>query len=245
MGMIDVVYAVGPYSKYGDAELRYSLRSLEMHGRGLRDLWIIGHCPEWICPDHHLRIPDFSGNPHACTALKVLVACAQPELTEQFVFMSDDFFIGKDVDLIELPHYYLGTLSRVAVHHGGAYQQALRNTAAALSGRGYPTNCYEAHAPMRIERDRFGDTLRKYEWEHPRRSHWVLWRSLYANTLRVKGVFTRDVKLFSERETPDEFVARAMDRGPFFSTEPHLSNAMIRGFDILFPTPSRWEVPLC
>ena len=134
MGMIDVVYAVGPYSKYGDAELRYSLRSLEMHGRGLRDLWIIGHCPEWICPDHHLRIPDFSGNPHACTALKVLVACAQPELTEQFVFMSDDFFIGKDVDLIELPHYYLGTLSRVAVHHGGAYQQALRNTAAALSG---------------------------------------------------------------------------------------------------------------
>lgn len=243
--MIDVVYAVGPYSQYGDTELRYSLRSLEMHGCGLRDLWIIGHCPEWIRPDHHLRIPDFSGNPHACTALKVLVACAQPELTEQFVFMSDDFFVVGDVDLIEIPFYHRGLLTRVAVHHGGAYQQALRNTNGALSERGYPTNCYEAHAPMRIERDRFGDALGRYEWQHPRRAHWLLWRSLYANTLRVKGTYTRDVKLFSERETIDEFVTRATSQGLFFSTGPQLSRAMIGGLDVLFPEPSRWEMTPC
>ena len=53
----DVVYFLAnseshPGSHYEDAELRYSLRSLAKHGRGVGRVWVIGAIPQFALDNH-------------------------------------------------------------------------------------------------------------------------------------------------------------------------------------------------
>ena len=46
--MIDVFYVIGTGSKWQNNELRYSLRSLEMFGKNIKDVYIVGNKPYFI-----------------------------------------------------------------------------------------------------------------------------------------------------------------------------------------------------
>ena len=46
--MIDVVYILGDGSKWGNNEIKYSLRSLEKYGKNIRDVYICGNKPYFV-----------------------------------------------------------------------------------------------------------------------------------------------------------------------------------------------------
>lgn len=86
-------------------ELRYSLRSLHVHAPWIRMIHLVtaGQRPSWLVDDPRVRVVDHAEilppdalptfNSHAIeTALHRI-----PGLAEQFVYLNDDFFLGRPV----------------------------------------------------------------------------------------------------------------------------------------------------
>ena len=240
-GDVDVVYVVRDVPENEGFELRYSLRSLEAFGRGIRSVWIVGGCPVWCKPDYVVRIPDLLPNPHACTAAKVLTACFQPELSETFVVFCDDIYLTQPVDLTKLPLFYWGNLDRAILRHAGQYKQALAATQLLLLKHRYPTLNFELHVPFVVSKGDFSQTLMKFPWWQA--SPPLLWRSLYANALRKHGTEMKDVKIYEKDVkgwTVERYIGKAQE-SPFFSSDKSLGITARLALEKLYPGKSRWE----
>ncbi len=94
---IDMVYPIGPGCEWGaHEELRYSLRSACKNVPGLRNVYLVGHCPTWVKNVIHLPHGDpHTSNKDANLIDKVRFACERPELSEYFIRLSDDQYFLK------------------------------------------------------------------------------------------------------------------------------------------------------
>jgi hypothetical protein len=145
----DVVYVVRP----GDdnEELRYSLRTLRNlpHGK----VWIAGYCPTWVSEDVR-RIPVAKQRDRNVSAKANLrAACEHPEVSEQFVYMNDDFFVMQPLD--HLPVMHRGPVAALVTSGimASAYTRAMKNTLALLQDRGIDEPLmYDLHAPMLVDK---------------------------------------------------------------------------------------------
>jgi hypothetical protein len=143
----DVVYVVRPGEK--NEELRYSLRSLQNlpHGK----VWIAGHCPKWIS-DEVGRIPVVSrirGHTHAKASLRA--ACEHPDVSEQFVYMNDDFFVMQPIEGLPVMHRGSAMEMIQSRRMGSSYIRALEKTRRLLIERGIAEPLmYDLHAPMLV-----------------------------------------------------------------------------------------------
>jgi len=143
----DIVYVVRTGEK--NEELRYSLRSLRNlpHAK----VWIAGHCPKWVSETVG-RIPVVSrirGHQHAKANLRA--ACLHPEVSEQFVYMNDDFFVMHPMD--SLPVMHRGTIAEVVRNRSMAssYTRSLDKTRRLLMDQGIQEPLmYDLHAPMLV-----------------------------------------------------------------------------------------------
>jgi hypothetical protein len=145
----DVVYVVRP----GDdnEELRHSLRSLRNlpHGK----VWIAGYCPTWVSEDVG-RIPVARQRDRNVSAKANLrAACEHPEVSDEFVYFNDDFFVMQRHD--ELPVMHRGPLAALVTSGimASAYTRAMKNTLAVLQERGIAEPLmYDLHAPMLVDK---------------------------------------------------------------------------------------------
>lgn len=151
---MDVVYIIGPYSKWGDNELRFSLRSLEQWMPDLGNIYLVGHCPTFVRNVTHVRVTDPFKNPLANLVYKVRVALGINGL-EDFVLMNDDMWL---LDTWQ-PNwvFHKGQLS-TAIEQRGAkgdnyYYRALKDCRTSFiefTGK-EPLN-FELHCPLFIDR---------------------------------------------------------------------------------------------
>lgn len=137
---MDLLYVLGTGSKHNNVELRYSLRSIEKHCTGYDRIFLVGERPDWIKNVEYYYCPDDLGCSHKNMFKKILFACHNTDIAEEFVLQADDHFYLRPYDFNDILPYEKGELPtqfrdrEVAPH----YRQSLIDTRKWLIQHGYP-----------------------------------------------------------------------------------------------------------
>ena len=88
----DIVIPLGNGSPFDNEELRFALRSVERFVEDRGQVWILSDCaPDWLQNVRILPVPDqHRGNKDANILDKLIFASKVPEVSETFIFLSDD-----------------------------------------------------------------------------------------------------------------------------------------------------------
>jgi hypothetical protein len=156
MEKIDLVYILGTGSRWGDNEIRYSLRSVEKYFPKAGRVFIIGECPDWATNVIHIKMEDKEQNKLLNARAKYFMAATNPQIGKEFVLMNDDFFFLKTVS--KIPNFSRGKLQNMMDKHptkGGYYYHSLADTKKRLDAMGIPDALdFEIHAPMIFNRSK-------------------------------------------------------------------------------------------
>lgn len=193
--MTDAVYILGTGSKWQDNELRYSLRSLEKYVTGVRNVYVVGECPEWLTGVIHLPCKDEKpGNlvyKERNIMLKILRACAEPQLSKEFLFINDDHFFLAPVEAETYPNYYLENIPGMILWRNinDQYQASLKQTVAALKKTNLYDLFFDVHYPIIYNKAKFVSIMDAYDWNLP---YGYVIKSLYANCMQLEGTPLED-----------------------------------------------------
>lgn len=239
--MIDVVYVLGTGSVWQNNELRYSLRSVEKHLKNYSNIYIVGRDPRFaqgitVLPFEDKSIYNASKNIYE----KIVQACACPGISENFLFMNDDFFLLKDIDAANVPFYYKSTLEEYTKRclPGNTYRDTLNNAIDTLKKKKLPTKNFDVHAPIVYNKGTFVDILSGCDWR--RMPYGFAIKSMYCNTTGVDGIEMDDCKI-NYPLTLQELKERIEIR-PFFSIGDKGINKDLKTLlSELYPLPCRYE----
>ena len=191
-GKYDIVYMVKDSSP--NEELRYSLRSVEKNWGPRGKIWIFGGCPAGLKPDRFVPVEMIMPGKWENTHRLMRLICECEEITEDFWFFNDDFFVMRPASE-DMPQQYNGLLPDVIRlvegSEGGRptyWTEQLRILVDVLGRYGMGLVNYEVHKPMLINRrkmlaamERFPDVL--------------FTRSLYGNVYGIGGEDTGDIMI--------------------------------------------------
>lgn len=228
---MDLVYVC----RDGDnEELRYSLRSIEKNFPGNR-VWLVGYRPSWY-DGLFMSVPDTSTK-FENIRLAMVAICNNPEISEDFILMNDDFFLIKPID--EWKTYNGGLLSNKIARYRrinpvSTYLILLKKTLRHLKQMGIHNPLdYDIHVPMIFNKNKLLEIA--YLQLKP--------RSLYGNIHQIASETITDVKRYASDSYMNP-LSYTSNEYPFISTED-------RSFDIvkeeilgeMFPEPSKYECP--
>jgi len=167
--IVDVVYPLSAESPWDDNELRYSIRSLQKHFRNLGKIFIIGYLPDFIEPDDynivHIPFPDsYTENKDANLIAKLLRACQEESLTDEFLFMSDDQYMMQDVYAEHMVPFYSVKLAERRYRTNNKWERRLQRTYQTLKARGIEGYEYDTHAPVIMQKTLFMEVMLSYDW---------------------------------------------------------------------------------
>ncbi len=185
---IDILIPLGNGSFMQDIELRYCLRSIEANLKGYRDIYIIGHKPDWCINVIHIPMDDsYSSNKSANIISKIIRGCLESSLSKSFVRMSDDNYFLKPIHAKKLRPVYNEILSNKVNWDGSPWHRALKRTLNFLKKKrrlGYePIYNYEPHVPMLVDKRLFPKIM--IETDFGANPGYVA-NSIYYNSLMIK-----------------------------------------------------------
>lgn len=153
---MDAVYPLANTSKWNDNELRYSLRSLVHNFPDLEQVWILGHCPDWLTGVNHLPVPSpYERNKDANLINAILFACLEPELSDEFLFMSDDQVLLKPMRPADFRPWWVEDMAGIKTWGTNRYKMRLKATFERLQSQGYSTYNFEGHVPYIHKKELF------------------------------------------------------------------------------------------
>lgn len=230
--MIDVVYPLKQFgSRWKDNELRYSLRSVEMHLQNYRDIYIIGYKPDFVKGVKHIEFADdVNAAPDNNILNKLLQICKIPGISEDFLFFNDDHYLLADFDAEKFPYYYCHTLTAYCQRRGAdRYGLRAQATLKYLRENNLPDKHFDIHFPILYNKKKFLEIFEKV----PKKENGYIIKSIYANSLSgLDLVETRDCK--HPTAPPKKYIC--------FSTMPKVSGALYRFFEFKFPKKSKFEI---
>lgn len=230
---MDVVYIVGPGEQ--NEELRYSLRSLRNLPHDA--VWIAGYTPKWVTGVG--RIPTAQkGHKFANALANITAACTHPEVSEEFVYFNDDFYVIAPID--QVPILHRGPIAplldkRRLRKSGPSYNGGRADTFRLLHRLGHPEPiAYEPiHTPCRFEKSKLLEVL-----ELGKDVPALQYRTVYGNHFGIGGSVHANVKVSD--------TAKGFPKGSAFVSTNERSfergevGRLIRS---MFPDPSPYEDP--
>ncbi len=240
-GKYDIVYMVKDSAP--NEELRHSLRSVEKNWGPRGKVWFFGGCPEGLKPDRfvpaEMTMPGKWENTHRLMRL----ICECEEISGDFWFFNDDFFVMRPTDE-DMPQQYNGLLPDVIelVERGGDasalyWTAQLRVLVDWAEREGFGQVNYEVHKPMLINREKMLAVMEKYP-------EVLFTRSLYGNYYRIGGEDTGDIMI----KYPEEDIGWALSRRPMFlsgTEESFAGGELGRYIRDKFPEPCPMEEDIC
>lgn len=234
-GKYDIVYMVKDSSP--NEELRYSLRSVEKNWGPRGNVWIFGGCPDGIKPDRFVPVEMILPGKWENTHRLMRLICQNDEISEDFWFFNDDFFVMKPVSE-DIPQMYNGTISEiirlVECEDAGVkyWTDQLHILDDLFRREGMSCLNYEVHKPMLINRKKMLAVMDRYRTI-------LFTRSLYGNYYEIGGVDSCDVLVKFAYSgiswvMEEDFVSTTEDSFAYGEIGEH-----IRG---LFPQPCTMEV---
>lgn len=225
--MIDIVYPLGIGSRWNNNELRYSLRSVEKNLTAVRKVFLIGQNPEWIKNVVHIPYPDDKNVPDENIRYKILAACDDKRISNDFLFMNDDHYILKQFQADKFPFYY-ADLFKTYFKRGDQYGIRCRNSYRYLIDNNYSTKFYDIHYPIIYNKSKFRQIFSNLK---PKYSGYVL-KSLYGNMTNPISTKIVDCK----------FDGIPKETMPCFSTLPTVSPKVAEFLKTTFPNKSKYEI---
>lgn len=224
----DLCYILGPEKKY--EEFRFSLRSAEKN-ISFRSLFVVGSKPDWLTNVNYTE-----NHPEGCKASRIMqnikLICENPDVSEKFIFMNDDYFLLRPFDF---KYWHKGTLrDRMEVLKTGDYYRHLLATEMALKKRGFSTLQFDLHYPIIYEKKKLLEVIEMYDWNIP---DGYTMKSLYCNTLGIDGEYKEDCKAYKNENWSLWTSGKEM-----FSTSDTNFNKECKNFLLnLYPEPSKFE----
>jgi len=177
---MDLVYA---YKKTDTNELRYSIRSAVKHLK-FDKIIILGEKPEWL-DALEIYVPDTAAT-KAENVINKLRATDDNRVSEDFIYMNDDFFLLQDY--LEIPYYYNYTIKdwveKYPREKGLHYEHLIKLYKEFPQGK-----YFEIHFPIVYNKKKLKAVIEKYGL-----SDTLMTRSYYCNEYKVKAVQTKDYK---------------------------------------------------
>jgi len=236
--MIDIVI---PYkqSQWADNELRFALRSVEKHLKNYRKIYVIGHRPAWMNLGTVVHIPFEDKYSHERNILeKILHVCKYAQLSDDFLLMNDDHYLASIYNATRFPYYFYRSLEQKLSSSRGAYADSVRNTLFALKARRLPHAFYDVHTPILYNKSLFPEVMEMYNWEGKRNGFII--KSLYCNTLRLKGMILPDCKINKPMSCFE--IEKWLEDRHMFSTPDKITPEVATFLNYLFPDKSKYEI---
>jgi len=204
---LDVVI---PYKITYSDELRYALRSLKNLPH--RRVFVVGDLPDWADNITHIQIPKRGINRFMDVEEIIRLICANPEVSDDFILMNDDFFIMNKVD--KLPNWHMGTIAdeyirRKQITHNN-YVKGYKLTDEYLKSLGVKEPLdYCLHVPCVLNKVK-RMVVSDLRLNQLRNAKVLLSRSMYFNLFGGGSTLHDDVKYIK--------LDNGFDRGDFLST---------------------------
>ena len=193
---MDALYVIGNSSQYNNLELRLSLRSLEKNAKGLESVFIVGVKPDWIKNVVHLPVDDVYTRENNVFR-KILTAC-KSDISENFLFMNDDFFMMKPFIMEEYPYFVNREV--VGITNPSRYQEVQNKTLNELQSKGIiGVMDYRVHCPIVFNKQKFL-MLENYYKESKLGRVGYSCRLLYGNLFAGNYIIADDCKLWGNDE---------------------------------------------
>ena len=240
---MDILYVVGTGSKWGNNELRYSLRSIDRFGRNVGRVYIATEkLPSFINPDAvvHYPIRDIGKKKHLNIMDKIEGVMYHTDIADDFLLSSDDHFYIKPTDFDAYPLYYKGEIAEKK--KDGEYLHSLIDTKRLLQAYGLSVFATNPHCNTHFNRPLY-ERHKFMMIDGKRLQYGAEVNCLMGNILISEGVEPvkyKDIKVksFSSREKLDEILA---DTHCFSIYDAALLCGMKEYLHELFPNKSRWE----
>lgn len=242
--MTDVVYALGLGSRWHDNELRYSLRSVATNVHDLGRVYVVGHKPDWLMGAVHVPADDrLPHNKDGNIIRKVLAACRDESLSEEFLRLSDDQLILRPKSFAEIRPYFVCELSArfCRVEAGNRWDMRLRRTYALLKSRGLTTFNYDSHVPQPFNKAQFQKVMDGCDYEI---GIGYTINTLYFNSVALQQHLPLlQRKATIEKPCRDVVSIRQRLQGKEYLgyNDAGLTDELKSVLDELFPSPSRFE----
>lgn len=235
--MIDILYILGRGSKFKNNEIRFSLRSIQKHLSNYRNVYIVGECPDFLTDVIHIPMDDTQICKETNIYAKILRACQEPEISDNFIFFNDDHFLNIDFDAVNFPNFYKCDIEFTAKKVRNMYRFAVRNTLAILKEKGYSTFNFDTHTPIIYNKHKFLEVMPGYDWTI--RYGYII-KSLYGNTVGLTGVPDKDYKINSPMDC-DRLRAIIGQSKVWSIGDKALSNNLSIVLNDMYPVKSKWE----
>jgi len=233
---MDIVYPLGTGSVWLNNELRYSLRAVAENVKDLQNVWVIGERPDWLTNVRYLPVKDCFDKPTKNTFHKLQSVCHEPDLSENFLWLNDDFFILKPTLAAEFPYFYKGVLP-IGIRKSRLLAiESPVNTVNYLQFHKLTMLDYRVHCPIRFNKQKVLE-LPVAENEFGV----VNTRAVYGNYYKVGGIEHKE-NFFPVHGTPAELHKWADSRDWASILSLTARQWGFRKFmSERFPNPSRFE----
>ena len=187
---VDLVYVIGNGSRWKDNELRFSLRSVAKNLFDVGKIFIVGHCPEYLKNIIHIPVIDIFNpaiNADGNMTHKLLMVCDDKRLSENFLFMNDDFIINKPNFASAIKWLNKGDMALHPESYWKTqfYRHRLKRTFDELKSRNLPTIQYDYHAPMLMNKNQFREIMANFNYAD---DIGFTFRSIYGNCLLLPAI---------------------------------------------------------
>jgi hypothetical protein len=120
-------------------------------------------------------------------AHKLLNVCHREDLSDDFLFMNDDFIINQPIAANEIKWLHKGDMASQppAYWITQFYRHRLKRTFDELKARKMPTIQYDYHAPMLMNKHSFISVMDKFDYAS---DIGYTFRSIYGNSLRLPAI---------------------------------------------------------
>lgn len=211
---MDAVYILGTGSLAKNEEIRYSIRSLEANMSDLRNVYIVGECPEFLQKVKHIIAGDKSKYKHINAYHKIKIACKIEEVSDEFLLMNDDFFMTKEFVGADFPFY------------------SLENSNGGNCGQ----HSFHIHCPIRLKKEWFEKMPIDLSFKSCKSP-----RTFYANFYKAPPKFCNDFVVRGATGCLD--FDKQIIKKPCFSISDStmLYPPFYKWLQELYPVPSRFE----
>lgn len=176
--------------KGDNEELRYSIRSV-VKNIPHNNIWVIGGKPKWYSGPY-IKHESKTANKFMNIQDALQVAAKSKDISDDFVYMNDDFFIVHQLD--SMPSFRGGLLKdriekSFEMSPSSYYARLLQNTYDYLVNNQITDEPldYDTHIPMVLNKEKLA-TIKQRQYST---------RTIYGNTFKVEAEPMQDVKVYN------------------------------------------------
>lgn len=230
--MVDICIPLNNRSTQKNLELRYCLRSIEKHLKGVGNVFIIGYKPDWVTGCIHIPLEEDPRNRFRDRNIMSKMAAASKDrrVSKDFLMVHDDHFLLGYYCADMFPYYHCGPM----VPGQGQYASTKQNTISLLG----ECNNYDTHCPILFNKEKFMRSVALADW-----SKWYGYcmKTLYCVLNGIDGEFMDDIKIRMPLKADEIKLAIAGRKWFSIGDRCWVPNGMKEVLQTLYPNKSKYE----